>query len=87
MYEAGLGVARDYNEALKWYRASAEQGEPVGQSNLAFMYAHSQGVRRDFREAARWSTAASCRKQSNLPATRHRHDNNLTVHWRRKHMR
>jgi uncharacterized protein len=54
MYEAGLGVPRNYGEAVKWYRAAAEQGEPVGQSNLAFMYAHGQGVSRDFRESAKW---------------------------------
>jgi len=44
---------------VKWYRASAEQGEPVGQSNLAFMYAHGQGIQRDFREAAKWYARAA----------------------------
>jgi hypothetical protein len=26
MYERGQGVAKDYAEALKWYRLAAEQG-------------------------------------------------------------
>jgi TPR repeat protein len=52
MYEAGLGVPKNYVEAVSLYRAAAEQGEPLGESNLAFMYARGQGVNRDFREAA-----------------------------------
>jgi hypothetical protein len=35
--EMGLGVPRDYAEALRWYRKSAEQGEANGQKNLGYM--------------------------------------------------
>ena len=44
---------------MKWYRAAAEQGEPVGQSNLAFMYTQGRGVGKDFREAAKWFLKAA----------------------------
>lgn len=35
LYFSGLGVERDVAEAAKWYRPSAEQGNPVAQNNLA----------------------------------------------------
>ena len=34
MYENGLGVQQDYAEAAKWYRKSAEQGNPEAQKAL-----------------------------------------------------
>jgi hypothetical protein len=29
MYENGLGVEKDYSEALKWFRKAADQGYPL----------------------------------------------------------
>jgi uncharacterized protein len=34
MFRAGEGVPKDYAEALKWYRLSADQGYPNAQANL-----------------------------------------------------
>ena len=34
MYANGEGVAQDYEEAVKWYRLAAEQGDTQAQSGL-----------------------------------------------------
>ncbi len=53
-YRLGQGVAQDYNEAVKWYRLSAEQGNAAGQNNLGWMYANGLGVAQDYTEAVKW---------------------------------
>ncbi len=51
MYEAGTGVQRDNDEAVKWYTKSAEQGNALAQSNLGAMYANGKGVPQDYKLA------------------------------------
>lgn len=34
-YQLGLGIAPDQEQALKWYRAAAEQGNAIAANNLA----------------------------------------------------
>ena len=54
-YQAGDGgVERDYAEAVRWYRRSAEQGHALGQVYLGFMYSNARGVQRDYDEAVWW---------------------------------
>ena len=54
-YQGGYGgVRRDYAEAVRWYRRSADQGHALGQAFLGFMYSTGRGVRQDAAEAARW---------------------------------
>lgn len=52
MAQANLGVIalkeEKYEEALKYFNASAKQGFHVGYEGLAFMYWHGQGVEPDF---------------------------------------
>jgi uncharacterized protein len=57
MYEYGRGVPRDYVEALRWYRKSAEQGNAKGEYAVALMYHAGKGLPQDYSESARW-----CRK-------------------------
>lgn len=35
MYDFGKGVEPNINEAIKWYRLAAQQGDPISQNNLA----------------------------------------------------
>lgn len=58
MYENGKGVAKDYAEALTWYRKAAEQ-DSLGQNNLGWMYLDGRGVRKDANEAVRWFRLAA----------------------------
>ena len=46
-----LDFAEDDAEAVKWYRASAEQGHAEGLAGLADMYAKGEGVEKDLAEA------------------------------------
>ena len=49
----------DYEEAVRWYRAAAEQGHVIAQPSLAYMYHRGQGVPQDYEEAVRWYRAAN----------------------------
>ena len=59
MYDEGQGVPQDYEEKLKWYRLSAEQGDAEAQFDLGTMYYQGQGVPQDDKEAFKWYRLAS----------------------------
>jgi len=50
----GQGVTKNPVEAVKWFRKAAEQGEPEGQSALAYCYYEGSGVIKDQAEAVKW---------------------------------
>jgi hypothetical protein len=52
-------VAKDYVEAVKWYRKAAEQGHAEAQYNLGCGYANGQGVGKDIVEAYAWFSMAA----------------------------
>ena len=54
MYDLGRGVPQDDQEAVKWFRLSAEQGNAKAQYNLGAMYANGEGVPQDYKEAVKW---------------------------------
>ena len=59
MYYEGQGVPQDYEEAVKWYRLAAEQGDAEAQCGLGEMYYGGEGVPQDYAEAIRlWKLAA-----------------------------
>jgi predicted aspartyl protease len=64
MYLKGIGAPQNHDEALKWYRKAADQGNKYAQDELGLMYA--QGVPRDYAEAARWWRKAA--EQGNADA-------------------
>lgn len=49
----------DFSEAARWYRKSAEQGNPEAQCKLGFLYRMGRGVHRDDEEAARLYRASA----------------------------
>jgi len=55
MYMNGKGVSKDRTEAEKWFRRSAEQGNPAGQIFLGVLYQRSK----DRTEAVRWFRRAA----------------------------
>ena len=59
MYDYGRGVAKDYAEAVRWYRKAAEQGNANAQYNLGLMYEEGLGVAKDGAEAMRWFRKAA----------------------------
>ena len=60
------GVDQSYDEAAKWCRASAEQGNAAAQSDLGFFYEKGQGVEQSYDKAVKWYRAAS--EQGNAAA-------------------
>lgn len=58
-YYKGEGVARDYEQAVYWFRKSADQGYPVAQHNLGYCYFAGEGVSRDYAQALFWFRRAA----------------------------
>lgn len=58
-YQYGIGVTKNYNEAVKWYRKSAEQGYANGQTNLGYCYQHGYSVTQDYSKAVQWFRKAA----------------------------
>ncbi|MDR1704371.1 MAG: TIR domain-containing protein [Clostridiales bacterium] len=52
-YYLGHGVKTDFNEAVKWFKMSSDQGDCNGQFLLAWCYMHGHGVSQNDREAER----------------------------------
>ena len=59
LYEKGMGVSKDYAEALKWFQKAAKKGNAEGQNNLAFMYFKGLGVKQDNDQALQWFQKAA----------------------------
>jgi TPR repeat protein len=57
-YNRGEGVAKDMEEAVKWYRKAAEQTYAPAQFNLGLCYSTGQGVAKDYVEAYKWQLLA-----------------------------
>ena len=51
MLAEGRGIARDYVEAAKWLRRSAEQGSAWAKVNLGLLYENGTGVPKSEAEA------------------------------------
>ena len=53
-YYNGDGVEQSYEEAVKWFTKSAENGHSQAQYNLAVMYEDGEGVKQNIDEAVKW---------------------------------
>ena len=61
LYENGLGVRRDYDEALRWYRLAAERNFSHAFYAIGVMYEKGRGVPEDLRQAREWMKKAADR--------------------------
>jgi TPR repeat protein len=59
LYQWGQGVAKDYTEAVKWYRRAAVQGYSPAQADLGFEYEAGSGVPEDDVLAHMWFSLAA----------------------------
>ncbi len=50
---------KDYAEAMRWYRISAQQGYPTGEANIGYLYAKGFGVPQNWEEAVYWYRLAA----------------------------
>jgi TPR repeat protein len=60
-YAAGKGVARDYKQAVEWYRKAADKGDIAAEMHLATLYRDGGGkyFARDMVQAAEWYRKAA----------------------------
>lgn len=58
-YYDGKGVKKDYIEAARWFRRSAEQGFPFAERQLGRMYYEGEGVEKNNEEAFKWYNKAA----------------------------
>jgi len=65
-YDDGRGVAKNYAEAVKWYRKAAGQNFAPAQFNLGYCYANGQGVAKNYDKAVKWFRKAA--EQNYAPA-------------------
>lgn len=59
MYEVGQGVAKDPENAARWYRKSASGGNHQAQLLLSLMFARGQGVPQDDKQGLAWLEKAA----------------------------
>jgi TPR repeat protein len=53
-FELGRAGNIDYDQAARWYRKAADQGDPDAQNSLGVLYLSGRGVPRDPAQAERW---------------------------------
>ena len=70
MYYNGKGVAKDFKEAVKWYRLAAAQGNISAQVNLGSMYYEGEGVPEDLIRAHIWLNIAATQGNPNAAKMR-----------------
>jgi TPR repeat protein len=59
MYEQGIGVGKDEQQAVVWYGKSAAQGNAAAQFNLGVLFENGRGTKVDFAKANQWYRKAS----------------------------
>ena len=52
-------IPANAKEAFKWFKAAAEQGNPIAQFKLGICYYNGKGVKQDYKEAFRLFKAAA----------------------------
>ncbi len=84
MYDTGRGVPQSNEDALKWYRMAAKQGEARAQYNLGLMYANGQGVPQDYVQAYFWISLSAAQGNRHALEARDYFDEKMTVEQRAK---
>jgi localization factor PodJL len=59
MYEKGLGVGKDLQEARRLYLAAADKGNPKAMHNIAVLYAEGIDGKPDYKSAVQWFRKAA----------------------------
>ncbi|HKT33203.1 MAG TPA: tetratricopeptide repeat protein [Nitrospira sp.] len=58
-YEKGVGVPQNFQEAVRWYRFSAMEGNREAQYKLCEFLERGRGMPQDYQEALRWCGLAA----------------------------
>ena len=54
LYSLGIGVEKNFKEAVKWFQKAADQGNALGQYNIGWHHSLGQGVEKDNVTAYAW---------------------------------
>ena len=58
-HDGAMNLKKSDEDAVKWFRKAAEQGNLEGQFNLGIAYYHGFGVKKDLTEAVTWFRKAA----------------------------
>ena len=58
-YLTGQGAEQDDDQALEWFRKSADQGSAEGQFFMGYMYANGRSVTKNDKQAVSWYTLSA----------------------------
>ena len=78
MYAEGTGVPQDFDQAVSWFRKSAEQGNALGQFSLGAMYANGFGVPKDLVIAYMWRNLAAAQGNEEVKKAREALEKEMT---------
>jgi uncharacterized protein len=78
-------VPQDYQEAVKWHRLAAAQGNQFAQTNLGEMYTNGTGVRQDFVRAHMWFTLPAAALSGDFGDTATKNRDRVASKLRLKH--
>ncbi|KAF9930951.1 hypothetical protein FBU30_011060 [Linnemannia zychae] len=57
--EGDSSVTKDYQQAMYWFRKAADQGDPIGQRKVGYLYDNGLGIPRNEPLAIEWYTKAA----------------------------
>ena len=66
----GLGVEKDYAQAMDWFQRAAKKGNAAGQANVGHLFRTGDGVGRDYLMAYAWYGVAAAGGHPGAPAYR-----------------
>jgi hypothetical protein len=58
LYQNGIGVTQDFNQAMKWYKPAADAGNADAMYSIGFCYEGGWGVDKDIPTAINWYNKA-----------------------------
>ncbi|MDP6705249.1 MAG: caspase family protein [Alphaproteobacteria bacterium] len=58
-YGRALAIAKQYADAVRWYRKAAERGVATAQQSLGWMYRKGRGVEKNYEAAVSWYRKAA----------------------------
>ena len=86
MYDNGIGVPRNFVQALAWYKRAGAQGLADGQYMAGRFYGGGRGVKQDIAKALFWLELAAAGGHPMAPLLRDQHYNQLKDKARQKVM-
>jgi len=59
LYENGIGVSKDKNEAIRWYKLAADQNHKQAQFNLGLFFLKDETMNDNYQSAIKWLSLAA----------------------------